>query len=87
MPTAGQRLHNLLQQGSHPSPDGDAKKSELNFGHDFDGGFLFKGTITARIFLPNGQETATPVNARTTELEALLQRFRKGFLCFWCGQI
>ena len=33
------------------------------------------------------KETATPVNARTTELEALLQRFRKGFLCFWCGQI
>ena len=54
-------------QCSHHSPDGDAKKSELNFGHDFDGGFLFTSTTTARPFLPYGHETA-PVDAHTTDL-------------------
>ena len=49
-------------------PDEDAKKSELNFGHDFDRGFLFTSATTARTFLPNGQEIATPMDACTTEL-------------------
>ena len=57
-------------QRSHPSPDGDTKKSEPNFGKDVDGGFLFTSISvnTARTFQPNGQETAAPVDACATEI-------------------
>ena len=52
---------------SHPSPDGDTKKLELNFGRDLDGDFLFTSTTTARTFIPNIEEAATPVEAYGTE--------------------
>ena len=48
-------------------PDEDIKKSELSFGNDFDGGFLFTSTTAAWTLLPNGQEQATPVDAYTTD--------------------
>lgn len=37
-----------------------------DFGNDFEGGFLFTSATAAPTFPPNGQETATLVDASTT---------------------
>lgn len=56
------------QRNSPHLPDGDGKTSELNFGDDFEGGFLVTSTTVARTFLPNGLEQAIPVDLYTTDV-------------------
>ena len=67
-PTAGQRLRSFLHAVQSPFPDGGARKLAVNFGQDFDGGFLLTRATTSRTFLPKVQETGTPVDVCTTKL-------------------
>lgn len=48
--------------------------SEVNIDNDFSEGFLRTSTTAARTLLPNGQETATPVDTYTVEFISLVTR-------------
>lgn len=62
-PQQGSAYTSCLTQCRHPSPDGGTTKWGTNIGNDFEWGFMFTQRTTALTFLPNGQETATPVDA------------------------